>query len=67
SGMPALDGISQIQSESITKNIPIIAMSDSGDLVDRDRYLAAGVSDYLVKPIKIAQLLNYIQQRLEVK
>ena len=67
SGMSALDGISQIQSESITKNIPIIAMSDSGDLVDRDRYLAAGVSDYLVKPIKITQLLNYIQQRLEVK
>lgn len=65
SGMSAWDGISQIQIESITKDIPIIAMSDSGDVVDRDRYLAAGVSDYLVKPIKIKQLLNSIQQRLE--
>ncbi|MFM7885476.1 MAG: PleD family two-component system response regulator [Pseudanabaena sp.] len=67
SGMSALDGISQIQIESITKDIPIIVMSDSGDIVDRNRYLAVGVSDYLVKPVKIKQLLNSIQQRLEVK
>jgi CheY-like chemotaxis protein len=65
--MSALDGIRQIQIEAITKDIPIIAMSDSGDIVDRDRYLAAGVSDYLVKPIKIKQLLSSIQQRLEAK
>ncbi|NMF58854.1 response regulator [Pseudanabaena yagii] len=64
SGISALDGINQIQIESITKDIPIIAMSDSRDVVDRDRYLAAGVSDYLVKPIKIKQLLISIQQRL---
>ena len=60
--MPILDGYSaskKIRSGEITdinKDIPIIAMTANAMQGDKDKCLAAGMSDYLAKPVTIDDL-----------
>lgn len=52
--MPELDGIQatqQIRQGSVNAKIPIIAITAQAMRGDRDRCLAAGMDDYLTKPI----------------
>jgi PAS domain S-box-containing protein len=60
--MPGMDGLMatrSIRSDERFFHLPIIAMTAHGMVGDRDRSLAAGMNDHLVKPI-IAQHLNQI-------
>ena len=65
--MPDLDGyeatrIIRQQSETARAKIPIIAMTAHALEGDRERCLAAGMNDYISKPINAADLLEKIRR-----
>lgn len=63
--IPELDGIAtlkQINRDRSLNPIPIITLADSD--LSRDRHLAAGAKDSLVKPIKLRLLMSAIQQNI---
>jgi two-component system, sensor histidine kinase and response regulator len=57
--MPVMDGLEatrRIRAEETTGHIPIIALTANAMEADRDRCLAAGMDEYLSKPLKAADL-----------
>jgi signal transduction histidine kinase/CheY-like chemotaxis protein len=64
SGVSGLDVIQQLRSIPEFEQLPIIALAPLASNADRDRWVAAGVNQYLVKPIKLRQLHEVIQQTL---
>jgi CheY-like chemotaxis protein len=65
--MPVMDGLEatrQIRSNPKFTQIPIIALTALAMPGDRDRCLAAGMNDYLSKPIRMKQLTTIIEQNL---
>jgi signal transduction histidine kinase/CheY-like chemotaxis protein len=66
--MPILDGVSatkQIRSSSATyKNVPIIALTAYAMTGDREKFLNAGMNDYLSKPVDKDKLLEVIERNV---
>jgi CheY-like chemotaxis protein len=68
--MPEMDGfqttrsIRQYELEQNLKRIPIIALTANGSHVDKDKYLSAGMDDYLIKPVNSQLLKDTIQKWL---
>ena len=65
--MPEMDGfeataIIREQEKSGAKHIPIIAMTAHAMVGDRDRCLAAGMDDYVSKPINADDLFAAIER-----
>jgi two-component system sensor histidine kinase/response regulator len=65
--MPVMDGITATRKirvlESGTGNhIPIIAFTTAVLMGDRERFLAAGMDDYIAKPIDMQNLYEIIQK-----
>ncbi len=64
--MPIMDGITTTQkirqSNSVYSNIPIIALTAHALSGDRERYLHAGMNDYLQKPINKNATLHCIDK-----
>jgi len=61
--MPELDGIETvkaIRAQERFASLPVIAMTAHAMLGDRERFLEAGMSDYISKPIDEAQLMATI-------
>ena len=55
--MPVMDGYMATQNlRRAGCHVPIVAITANAYQSDRDRCLAAGMNDYIVKPIEIAQL-----------
>lgn len=64
--MPSMDGVEattriRTMEQSTGHHTPVIAMTAHAMQSDRDRCLAAGMDDYLSKPIEASQLLEAIQ------
>ncbi len=63
--LPGMDGVEatrQIRQINKAKNLPIIAVTANALPGDRERYLAAGMNDYLAKPIDPAKLYSLIKR-----
>ncbi len=62
--MPEMDGVETTQYlRSHFKNIPpILAMTAYAMKEDRERFLKAGMNDYISKPIRAESLINKIQE-----
>ncbi|WP_196493790.1 response regulator [Ornithinibacillus caprae] len=62
--MPEMDGyeaITRIREIPSFKELPIIALTAKAMIEDREKCLAAGASDYIVKPINPEQLISLIK------
>jgi CheY-like chemotaxis protein/anti-sigma regulatory factor (Ser/Thr protein kinase) len=65
--IPVIDGIEAIKLIRLAPNlvdIPIIALTALAMTGDRERFLEAGASDYLAKPVKLKSLDQMIQTLL---
>ncbi|MFA9374354.1 MAG: ATP-binding protein [Poseidonibacter sp.] len=66
--MPVLDGVNatkkilKLQKEENTYQVPIIALTANSIEGDKERYLYAGMNDYMAKPIKVDELNTMIQK-----
>jgi len=59
--MDGLEATRRIRASETTRRIPIIAMTANAMESDRERCLAAGMDDYIAKPIKPQQLQKLLQ------
>ena len=65
--MPIMDGVKAteiIRAQASTpekQNVPIIAMTANSMSGDREKYLAAGMNDYISKPINAARLIEMVR------
>lgn len=62
-GLPGMDGlevVAELKSDEKFKDIPVIAVTASAMVGDRERFLAAGCDDYLSKPVQVKDLLNKV-------
>jgi len=63
--MPRMDGLQaavRIRQDSRWRTLPIVAVTAHAMKGDRERYLAAGLDDYLPKPIRSAALYEVIER-----
>ena len=66
--MPGMDGfeatraIRQRESETDSPHVPIVAMTASAVVGDRERCLASGMDDYVAKPLNLDDLRRVIQR-----
>lgn len=61
--LPRLDGISvikRIRADPSLQNIPVIAVTASAMVGDRERFLEAGCNDYLPKPVRLTALIRMV-------
>ena len=61
--MPKMDGVEATRHIRSTKkgcNIPVIALTAHALAGDRERFLAAGMDEYIAKPLQIEELLDKI-------
>lgn len=64
-GLPGMDGLEvlrQIKRDVRLREIPVIAITASAMRGDRERFLDAGCSDYISKPIQAMELLNMVAE-----
>jgi two-component system cell cycle response regulator DivK len=62
-GLPGMDGmevVEQLKADTAVKDIPVIAITASAMVGDRERFLGAGCDDYLSKPIQVMELINKV-------
>jgi CheY-like chemotaxis protein/HPt (histidine-containing phosphotransfer) domain-containing protein len=61
-GLQAATAIRELEQERGLGRTPIVAMTAYAGKDDRDKCLAAGMDDYLSKPVKPAQMLEMLQR-----
>jgi CheY-like chemotaxis protein/HPt (histidine-containing phosphotransfer) domain-containing protein len=59
---PPPEGLSVVRDDGSVPHIPIIAVTANAMEGDRERCLAAGMDDYLAKPVKLEELRGILQR-----
>lgn len=68
--MPGVDGygvLAELRGAPDMAATPFLFLTASANLEDRDQAIKRGADDYLIKPVKIADLLAAIKQQLDKK
>ncbi len=66
--MPEMNGLEATREiRSFNEQIPIIAVTAHALEGDRDMFLAAGMDDYIAKPIQVENLINAIEKTIAQK
>ena len=65
--MPEMDGVEttraiRAMTENVEKKPPIVALTAHAMKGDRERFLAAGMDDYLTKPVEMGSLVKVLRQ-----
>ena len=63
-GMSGVEALGRLRAESVTRAIPVIAVTASVMPQDRQRIMAAGFDGFQGKPISVKELLETIRQVL---
>ncbi|RNC70099.1 MAG: response regulator [Desulfuromonadales bacterium] len=67
--MPIMDGlklVSLVRGDARLRNIPIAIITTEGAAEDRERALALGANDYIVKPIQSGRVLAVARELLGI-
>ncbi len=62
--MPLLDGfgvISELRADDDFRSLPVVAVTASAMLGDRERAIAAGFDSYIAKPIDLREVRNQVE------
>jgi two-component system, cell cycle response regulator DivK len=62
--LPKMDGLkllSYLKEDDVTRDIPVIALTAHSMRGDHERFIEAGCTDYISKPIDIKSFWNKIQ------
>ena len=62
SGVEALRGL---RADPATRTTPVLAVTASAMVGDRERFMAAGFDDYLAKPIRTRELVERVRRLCE--
>ncbi|HBG18853.1 MAG TPA: hypothetical protein DDY32_06130 [Desulfobulbaceae bacterium] len=65
--MPEMDGVEttraiRAMTENVEKKLPIVALTAHAMKGDRERFMAAGMDDYLTKPVEMGSLVKVLRQ-----
>jgi two-component system cell cycle response regulator DivK len=66
--LPGIDGVealARLRADPLTRRIPVIAVTASAMLQDRERIMAAGFDDYQRKPIDIRDFIELVRLRVD--
>ena len=63
-GMSGHDVLRTIRRNASTRTLPVILVTGEGEIADRVRGLEAGASDYVVKPVDVAELIARLRAQL---
>jgi PAS domain S-box-containing protein len=63
-GMDGFDVVEKLRANDLLKNTPVIALTALAMPGDRERCLAAGMNDYISKPIHLRRLAGIIESHL---
>ncbi len=61
----SLDFIKELRSRHLYRDIPLLILSELDKVMDRNSYIQAGATDFVVKPMSKAQLKQRVRQLLE--
>ncbi|HEY7601308.1 MAG TPA: response regulator [Methylomirabilota bacterium] len=64
-GMSGIDALGHLRADALTRHIPVIAVTASAMMQDRQKILAAGFDAYQSKPIDVKGFLALVAQTLE--
>jgi two-component system sensor histidine kinase/response regulator len=68
--MPVMDGYDatrKLREDPRHANLPVIAMTANAMVGDKEKCLAAGMNDFIAKPIDVAQLFTTLSRWIKVK
>jgi two-component system chemotaxis response regulator CheY len=66
--MPYMDGIElvkNLRADPTWKNVPIIMVTTEADLVEKQKALAAGANEYMVKPVTADMVAQNVKEVLK--
>ncbi|MDX8409974.1 MAG: response regulator [Mariprofundales bacterium] len=65
--MPVMDGVEatlRLKADEATRHIPVLALTASVMVGERERILSEGFDGFITKPIDFAELLSTVEQKL---